>query len=395
MIKCIDQIDIKNKLTFIRADLNVPISKDRKVVDDTRIKACLPTLEYAIKNGARILLASHLGRPKDSNEKKYSLLPVAERLQELLNNEIIFVDDCLSDGLKMLKADLKPGQIILLENLRFHKGEKKNDMEFSNRLASKIAVYINDAFGTVHRAHSSVVGLPGLVTEKGIGFLIKKEIENLEKLLKKPEKPFVTVLGGAKVSDKIDVIFNFIKRSDKILIGGAMAYTFLKSVGANIGNSLAELDKLASAERILNKAKEREVEILLPVDHVVAKGLEDNESIATTGDKNVLDGFSAFDIGPKTVALFNKTLREAKVVFWNGPLGVFENDNFNKGTFSVAKIIGDLDAFTVVGGGDSVSAINKLGIYDKFSHVSTGGGASLEYLEGKELPGLRAVGYYF
>ncbi|EKD42501.1 MAG: hypothetical protein ACD_73C00133G0003 [uncultured bacterium] len=390
MFKIIDQLDIRGKRVFIRTDYNISL-KDGKILDDTRIRSSLKTIEYAISQGAKIILASHLGRPKGERNEKYSLMPVAERLSELLNKEIIFPDDCVGDGVKKLVGDLREGDIILLENLRFHADEEKNDPHFAKKLASLAQIYVNDAFGAVHRAHASTVGMVEYFTEKGIGFLMQKEIIFLDGLLKGAKKPFLAILGGAKVSDKIDLIENLMHHVDCFLIGGGMAYTFLKAKGFDIGNSLLEESKVSHASRILKKAEQKGIEILLPIDSVLAPKLEANTATKIAHNGENWANMLGLDIGPETVASYVKKIASSATIFWNGPMGVFEVPPFEKGTFEIAKYISQSKAVTVVGGGDSLTAIKLSGVGDHFTHLSTGGGASMEFLEGKALPGLRAV----
>lgn len=391
MIKYIDQFNLKEKRVFIRVDFNCPLGDDGKVKDDTRIRAALPTIKYALEKDAKVILASHLGRPKGAPDSKYSIRPVGERLSELLGNvTIIIPEDCIGDAVKKLAQDMHPGEIMLLENVRFHKEETENNDEFAKKLASICDVYINDAFGAAHRAHASTYGIVRFVKEKGAGFLMKKELEYLEKVVKNPKKPFVAILGGAKVSDKIGVVENLLNIASTLIVGGGMAYTFMKARGQNIGNSIVEEDRLRIAKRIIERVEMRGIEFLLPVDNVIAKELK-NETEFKIIEGNIPDGWMGVDIGPKTVKNFTEALKRAKTIFWNGPLGVFELDNFSKGTFEIAKVIASSSATSIVGGGDSVAAINEAGLADKISHISTGGGASLEFVEGKKLPGIEIL----
>ncbi len=392
-IKYIDELPIEGKRVFIRVDFNVSM-KDGKIKDDTRIRAALPTIEYALSKGAKVILGSHLGRPKGTGfEEKYSLKPVAERLSELLGDKkVIIPEDCIGDAVKKLAKDLEPGHVMLLENLRFHAEEEKNDENFSKQLASLAEVYINDAFGTAHRAHASTAGMAKFVAVKGAGFLMKKEVENLGKLLTSPERPFVAILGGAKVSDKIAVIENLLNLVNTIIIGGGMAFTFLKARGFTIGKSLFDGENLLVASKILERASSKGINVLLPEDHIVASEISDTAASKTTTDANVPEGLMGLDIGPKTVIAFKEAIASAKTIFWNGPLGVFETEQFAKGTMAIANAVAaNTNAQSVIGGGDSVTAVNKAGVADKITHISTGGGASLEFVEGTKLPGLIAL----
>ncbi len=394
-IKTLKDFDLKDKVVFLRLDLNVPL-KDSQVSDDTRINACLPTINYCREQGAKLVLASHLGRPKDGgaeDRQKYSLEPVAKKMGEILQCEVLLVEDPGSDAPKALLSGLKRNQILLLENLRFDPREKKNDSSFSAVLASYSDVYINDAFGSSHRAHSSTAGLPELMKEKGIGFLIEKEVSMLSQLLSSPESPYTAVLGGVKVSDKIDVIENLIDRVDSFIIGGAMSYTFLKAQGIAVGSSLVETDKLSFAREMMKRLEARDKTILLPVDHIVTNNLNKGE-VHITDDEKIEEGWMGVDIGPKTISRFQEALKLSRTVFWNGPMGIFENPEFSKGTFAIAESIAPLHnegGLTIIGGGDSAAAASASGLASKMSHISTGGGASLEFLQGKNLPGIESV----
>ncbi len=391
-VKFISELPIENKRVFIRVDFNVAM-KDGVITDDTRIRAALPTIEHAISRKAKIILASHLGRPKGTGfEQKYSLAPVAERLSELLGNvKIIFPENCVGDAVKKLSRDLEPGHIILLENVRFHAEEEKNDDNFARQLAALADVYINDAFGTAHRAHASTAGMAKFVQLKGAGFLMKKELEYLGKVISNPDRPLLAILGGAKVSDKIAVIENLLNKVNTIAIGGGMAFAFLKSKGFDIGRSLFEEDKLHVANKILERAHLKDITILLPTDHVVAGEISETAATTITPDANIPNNMRGLDIGPKTIVEFKKAISEAKTIFWNGPLGVFETAQFSNGTIEIAKAVADSNATTIIGGGDSVAAVNRTGVADKISHISTGGGASLEFIEGKVLSGVAAL----
>lgn len=393
MIRYIDELELTGKRVFLRVDFNVPLDGGGRVTDDTRIREALPTVQLALKKGARLILASHLGRPKGV-DAKLSLEPAASRLSELLGkgHDVILADDCVGDGVRKLVKDLQNGHLLLLENLRFHPQEEANEEDFSKELASLAEVYVNDAFGTAHRAHASTVGMVKFVREKAAGLLMRKELEYLGKLLRSPAKPYVAILGGAKVSDKIKVIENLLPRLDALLIGGAMAYTFLKAKDIDVGRSRVESDKLALARRALKSADRLGASLLLPIDHVVGA-----EPTAGTASR-IVDGeaipkeMMGLDIGPKTRSMFQQHIRRAKTLLWNGPMGLFEIEKFAEGTREVARAMAaNSEAVTVVGGGDSAAAVKQMGFAEKMSHVSTGGGASLEFLEGRELPGVVAL----
>ncbi len=392
-LRTIDALDLGGKRVFIRVDFNVPIDPQGKVADDQRIRASLPTVKYALDRKAKVILASHLGRPKGKPEdkKKYTLLPVAERLQQLLDQDVIFADDCVGDGVKKLVRELKDGQVLLLENLRFHPEEEGNGEAFARDLASLADVWVNDAFGTAHRAHASTAGMAKFVKEKAAGFLIQKEVEYLGKALAKPAKPFVAVLGGAKVSDKIKVLDNLLTKADAICIGGAMAFTFLKAEGVAVGKSKVEEDKVDLARSILEKAKSKGVDFLLPVDHVCAAEPKETAQRVVVNDRAIPGDLLGLDIGPKTLDRYRQRVLAAKTVFWNGPMGLFEQKPWAEGTFGVARAMADSQAVTVVGGGDSAAAVEEAGLVAKMKHVSTGGGASLEFVEGRELPGIKVL----
>ncbi|HSD20305.1 MAG TPA: phosphoglycerate kinase [Anaeromyxobacter sp.] len=392
-LKTIDALDLAGKRVFIRVDFNVPLDEQRRVTDDARIRAALPTIQYAIKARAKIILGSHLGRPKGKpdDRKKLSLEPAAERLSELLEQDVILADDCVGDGVKKLVRDLKEGQVLLLENLRFHPEEEKNDEAFARELASLCDVWVNDAFGTAHRAHASTAGMAAFVKEKAAGFLIQKEVEYLGKALGSPERPFVALIGGAKVSDKIKVLENLIAKADAVCIGGAMAYTFLEAQGVAVGKSLVEKDKLELARQILERAAARKVDLLLPVDHVCGAEPKETAERVVVNDRAIPDGLMGLDIGPKTLDRYRQRILGAKTVFWNGPMGLFEQKPWAEGTFGVAKAMADSPGVTVVGGGDSAAAVEEAGLVAKMKHVSTGGGASLEFIEGRVLPGIQVL----
>ena len=388
--KSLKDIDVKDKRVIMRVDFNVPLNKELEITDDNRIRAALDSINYVINGGGKLILMSHLGRPKGEVKPEYSLKPIAKRLSELINKPVKMLDDCIGQGVKEAIASMKDGDVILLENLRFHKEEEKNDPEFAKELASLADVYVNDAFGTCHRAHASTEGITHYL-ESVSGFLVQKEIEYFQKVLTDPQKPFTFILGGAKVSDKIPVIENMMEKSDCILIGGAMAYTFMKAEGVDIGSSRLEEDMLDVAKKILVKAKEKGVELLLPLDHLVTDNIEEAANVKTTPDLPIEKGWMGVDIGPKTIDLFCKKIKESKTIVWNGPVGIFENEKFANGSKKIAEAIASSDAVSVIGGGDTAAAVQAFGLADKMSHISTGGGASLEYLEGKTLPGIAAL----
>ncbi len=388
MIKTVDELDVKGKRVFVRVDFNVPLTDDGRVADDARIRAAVPTLKWLLAHDAKVIVASHLGRPKGP-DPKLSLEPAGARLSELLDQDVVLADDCVGDGVRKLVLDLKEGRLLLLENLRFHAEEEENAPAFAQALASLCDVYVNDAFGTAHRAHASTAGMALLVPVRGAGFLMKKELDYLGRILKSPEKPFVAILGGAKVSDKIKVLDNLLGKVDALLVGGAMAYTFLKATGAQIGKSRVEEAKLGVATEILEKARKLSVRIGLPRDHVAAAN-PDSKPVSV-GDVSIPADLMGLDIGPKTVAAFSDEIGKARTVFWNGPRGMFEKKAFSEGTFAIARALARSKAVTIVGGGDSAAAVAEAGLAEKMSHVSTGGGASLEFLEGRELPGVKAL----
>ena len=390
-IRMITDFELKDRKTFIRLDLNVPM-ENGKITDDTRIRAALPTIRHALKEEAKVILSSHLGRPKGSDRTPFSLGPVGERLAELLDVEVLLVEDPESDAPKGMLSGLKSNQIILLENIRFSEGEESNSHDLASTLASYTEVYINDAFGASHRAHASIVALPTIVKEKGIGFLMQKEIDMLDRLLHKTQKPFIAVLGGAKVSDKIGVIENLMDRVDTFIVGGAMAYTFLAAQNIAVGSSRVEKDKIKLAQELLGRIEARNKKIFLPVDHVVAQKFDDPSTARPTTGPSIEDGWMALDIGPRTREVFQSEIQKGRTIFWNGPMGVFEKPPFEKGTFFIAETLAKMpSATTIVGGGDSAAAVKMSGLDEKMTHISTGGGASLEYLQGDRLPGLEVL----
>lgn len=389
-IKTIRDLDLAGKTLFLRLDLNVPL-EDGKITDETRITASLPTIKFALEKGAKIVMASHLGRPKSAADKQFSLEPVAARLSALLGMEVILLEEPTSEAVKPLLVGLKKNQLILLENVRFEPGETENSEGFAQELASYTDVYVNDAFGASHRAHATIDALPRLVKNKGIGFLIEKEIQMLDQLLENSKRPYLAVMGGSKVSDKIGVIEKLIDIVDGFVIGGAMAYTFLKAQNIAVGSSLVEKEKVGYAREMIGRIEARNKTLLLPVDHVVAKSIKDTSGMTTKGSA-IEEGFMGVDIGPQTIAKYSQALSHAKTIFWNGPMGVFESPAFAKGTFAIAKTIAEAtDAIRIVGGGDSAAAAEASGYAGQMTHISTGGGASLEYLQGDKLPGLEAV----
>lgn len=388
-LRSLADIELAGRTVFVRVDFNVPLDGST-ITDDTRIRAALPTLRAIMEQGGRPVLASHLGRPKGKPNPALSLEPVGARLAELLEVEVLLSDDCLGDGARKVMGDLREGQVALLENLRFHEEEEANDEGFARELAKHIDIYVNDAFGACHRAHASVHALPLLMPLRAAGLLVHKEVQALEALRGEPERPYVAVLGGAKVSDKIAVIETLLERVDELLIGGAMANTFLAAQGLDMGKSLVERDKLALARTLMERAQEREVQLVLPVDVVVAESI-DADSGKVTETNAVRPEELALDVGPQTVRNFGERLRRAKSVFWNGPMGLFERPAFAEGSVGVARAMADCQGFTVVGGGDSVAAAQQTGLTDRYSHVSTGGGASLELLEGRKLPGVEVL----
>ena len=389
-IRCIDEIEIAGKRLFIRVDFNVPLG-DGEVKDDTKILTALPTIRYAVEKGARVILASHLGRPKGTVMPELSLAPIACRLSGLLGQEVAMAPDCVGEAVRSLAEKMKQGEVLLLENLRFHAEETENDPEFAKQLAGLADIYVNDAFGAAHRAHASTEGIAHHLAVVVCGFLMKKEIDYLVTALAAPERPFVAILGGAKVSDKIGVVKNLMGKVDTILIGGGMAYTFLRARGYEVGRSLVEDDKVPLAKGILKEAQERQVDLRLPLDLVAAKDFTPDAEHKVVTIREIPAGWTAMGIGPQTVEAFAAVIKGAKTIVWNGPLGVFEIEAFAKGNEEVAKAVVASGALSIVGGGDSIAAINALGLADKITHISTGGGATLELLEGKTLPGIAVL----
>lgn len=388
-MQTLETLEVKNRAVFLRVDFNVPL-KDHRVADDTRIVETLPTIGRLAKSGARVVCASHLGKPAGTRNEKYSLKPVALRLAELLGHPVLFADDCIGDDVNGETGKMKAGDVLLLENLRFHAGEEKNDPAFARQLARGYDVYVDDAFGAAHRPHASIVGVPALLHEKGAGLLMQKEIEYLSRL-RNPERHFAAILGGAKISTKIEPLRALAKLADILLLGGGMANHFVRAIGLSVGNSLLENDKVAVAREILDQCKAAGKIIALPSDFVVAKNPEDGAGAKTVGIQDIPDDAMALDIGPRTVEQFGRLLHGVRTIFWNGPMGVFEKRPFAAGTKAIAELLARSDAMTVVGGGESVQAVRELGLAGKISHVSTGGGASLEFLSGVPLPGVLAL----
>ena len=388
--KTVKDIDLKGKKVFVRCDFNVPMDEKQNITDNTRIKAALPTIKYLLEQNCKIILASHLGRPKGEVKSEFSLKPVAKELSKLLGKEVIMANDVIGEDAMTKASNLKEGEIMLLENVRFHREETDNDPEFAKKLASMAEIFVNDAFGTAHRAHASTTGIADYIPGVA-GFLIEKELKFLGNAINNPERPFVAILGGAKVSDKIGVIDSLLDKVDTLMIGGGMAYTFFKAQGYNVGNSLCEVDKTGLALEAMEKAKQKGVKLLLPVDTKVGKEFKPDTESKTVAWTEIPDDWEGFDIGEKTIAMFKEELKNAKTVIWNGPLGLFEFDQFAIGTNEIAKALSELDATTIIGGGDSGAAVEKAGLADKMTHISTGGGASLEFLEGKKLPGIECL----
>ena len=388
--KTVKDIDLKGKKVFVRCDFNVPMDENQNITDNTRIVAALPTIKYLLEQNCKLVLASHLGRPKGEFKPEFSLAPVAKELSKLLGQEVIMAKDVIGEDACEKAANLKEGEILLLENVRFHKEETDNDPEFCKKLASMAEVYVNDAFGTAHRAHASTTGIASYLPAVS-GFLIEKELQFLGNAVNNPERPFVAILGGAKVSDKIGVIDSLLEKVDTLMIGGGMAYTFFKAQGYEVGNSICEMDKLDLAKEAMEKAEQKGVKLMLPVDTKVGKEFKPDTESKIVSYTEIPADWEGFDIGPETIKMFEDELRKAKTVVWNGPLGLFEFDQFAIGTNAIAKVLSEIDATTIIGGGDSAAAVKKAGLEDKMTHISTGGGASLEFLEGKKLPGIEAL----
>lgn len=392
--KTIEDINLKDKKVLIRCDFNVPLDEYQQITDDRRIKASLPTIKKAIKEGASVILCSHLGRPKGEFKPELSLAPVALHLTELLGQEVALTVDCIGENVQHIKSDLQPGQILLLENLRFHEEETKNESEFAQQLAQGCDIFINDAFGTAHRAHASTEGVTHFIKESVAGYLIEKELRFLGEAIENPKKPFTSILGGAKISGKIDVIKNLLDKVDSLIVGGGMIFTFFKAMGYEIGTSLLEEDRVAMAKDLLEEAKLKSVNLLLPVDVVIADDFNNDAQIKTVNVTEIPAAWMGLDIGPKTIEKFSAEISKAKTIVWNGPMGAFEMENFSNGTKCIAEEMAKVTehgATTVVGGGDSAAAITKFELEDNITHISTGGGASLEFLEGKKLPGIEAL----
>ena len=388
--KTVRDIDVNGKRVLVRCDFNVPYNENRIITDNRRIVAALPTIKYLLENNSKVILCSHLGRPKGEVKPEFSLDIVARELSKLLNKEVKLAKDVVGDSAKELTANMNNGDIVLLENVRFEPGEEKNDEELSKKFASLADIFVNDAFGTAHRAHSSTTGVASFLPAVS-GFLIEKELNFLGNALEKPNRPFMAILGGKKVSDKIGVIRALLDKVDVLMIGGAMAYTFIKSMGYNVGNSVCELDKLELAKELIEEAKNKGVELFLPVDTKVGREFDPNTESKIVKYNEIPDDWEGYDIGNETIEMYINKLKEAKTVIWNGPLGLFEFDQFAIGTNSIATALADIDAIKIIGGGDPAAAIEKAGLADKFTHISTGGGASLEFLEGKKLPGIEAL----
>ena len=388
--KTVKDIDLKGKKVLVRCDFNVPMDDDKNITDTTRIIAAIPTIKYLLENDCAIILCSHLGRPKGEFKPEFSLEPVAKELSKILGKEVVMAKDVIGEDAKAKAASLKSGELMLLENVRFHREETDNDEGFAKELASMAEVYVNDAFGAAHRAHASTAGVAKFLPAVS-GFLIEKELECLGDAVNNPERPFVAILGGAKVSDKIGVIDSLLEKVDTLLIGGGMAYTFFKAQGYEVGNSICELDKLELAKDAMAKAKAKGVNLVLPVDTKIGKEFKPDTESKTVAWTEIPEGWEGFDIGEKTIEIFTEEIKKAKTVIWNGPVGLFEFPQFSVGTNAIARVLASIDAKTIIGGGDSASAVKKAGLGDKMTHISTGGGASLEFLEGKKLPGIECL----
>ena len=393
-MKTIDHIDFKGKRALIRVDFNVPLDKNFTVTDDNRIRATIPTLSKILKDGGSCILMSHLGRPKEGPEEKYSLKHTIKKTEELLGRPVKFANDCIGDEAYKLSAALKPGEVLILENLRFYKQEEKGDVAFAEKLSKHGDIYVNDAFGTAHRAHASTTIVAQFFKDKCAGYVMAAEVENAKKVMENAATPFTAIMGGAKISDKILIIERLLDKVNNLIIGGGMAYTFFKAMGGNIGTSLVEADKLDLAKELIKKAKEKGVELVLPIDSVIADKFDNAASTDVANNNSIKDGWMGLDIGPQATQVFSKIVEDSKTILWNGPMGVFEMENFAKGTKKIAEAVvraTDKGAFSLIGGGDSAAAVAQLGFSEKVSYVSTGGGALLEYFEGKELPGVKAL----
>lgn len=388
--KTIKDIDLKGKKVLVRCDFNVPMDENKNITDKTRIVAALPTIKYLLENNCAVILCSHLGRPKGEFKPEFSLAPVAKELSKLLDKEVIMAKDVVGEDANKKTKELQAGQVMLLENVRYHREETDNDPEFAKKLANMAEIYVNDAFGAAHRAHASTAGVAQYLPAVS-GFLIEKELKFLGNALNNPERPFVAILGGAKVSDKIGVIDSLLEKVDTLIIGGGMAYTFFKAQGYEVGNSICELDKLDLAKEAMAKAKEKGVKLMLPVDTKIGKEFKPDTESKTVAWTEIPEGWEGFDIGEKSIEMFTEEIKNAKTVVWNGPVGLFEFDQFAIGTNAIAKTLSEIDATTIIGGGDSAAAVKKAGLQDKMTHISTGGGASLEFLEGKKLPGIECL----
>jgi 3-phosphoglycerate kinase len=388
--KSVKDIDVKDKKVIVRVDFNVPLDENGNITDDKRIVGALPTIKYLVDNGAKTILVSHLGRPKDGFEAKFSMKPAVDRLTQLLGKPVLLANDVIGEDAKSKAAALSSGEVLMLENVRFHKEETKNDSDFAKALSTLAEIFVNDAFGTAHRAHASTAGLADYLPAV-CGFLIQKEIDFMGGALSDPKRPFVAILGGAKVSDKIGVIENLMDKVDSLIIGGGMAFTFLKAQGYGIGGSICEDEKLDLAKSLLKKAEEKGIKLLLPVENVVATEFKNDTERKVVASSEIPDGWSGMDIGPKSIEIFSEEIRKAKTVIWNGPMGVFEFPNFAIGTKEIARALAETDTISIIGGGDSAAAVEQLGYADQVTHISTGGGASLEFLEGIELPGIACL----